>query len=97
MAFGSSFFHASQTEVGWKLDLKTVDLVLWIMYQEAVADVEPVNVTYSVTNEKNETETRNASADDIIRDLAIKPRFNQLLFIFMIEFNRFSFNSNEVA
>ena len=83
MAFGSSFFHASQTNVGWKLDLKTVDLLLWIMYQETVSDVEPVNVTYSVKNEKNETENRNASADVIIRDLAIKHRFNQLLFIFM--------------
>ena len=75
LAFGSSFFHASQTDVGWKLDLKIIDLLLWIMYQEAVSDVEPVNVPYDVKNEKNETERRNATADVIIRDLAVKPRF----------------------
>lgn len=60
LAFGSSFFHASQTGLGEIADTKAMDLMLWIMYQEAIQTIRPPE------GEEN--------MKTIILDLSLKPR-----------------------
>lgn len=42
MAHGSSFFHASQTDLGFITDLRMNDLVSFVGYQAAVANLQPL-------------------------------------------------------
>ena len=71
LAFGSSFFHASQTSLGAEADLRMIDLTFWIMYQEAISYVRP-GVT-NVTN-MNSTEFFEVPDSVLIRDLSYRPR-----------------------
>ena len=81
LAFGSSFFHASQTELGGEADSRMIDLTFWIMYQEAISFVRP-DVT-NVTN-MNSKEFFGVPDTVLIRDLSYKPRYTLYPDIYLI-------------